>query len=107
MSELSDLLEQNSELIYRALIKQIKSAEGHGFHNMDQGHPILGHGMEEIPESERYKANFNMFRLVSSLAMDLINNQNEFVGSSEWVDLSTWDKFRDFAMDAYRRKRQR
>jgi hypothetical protein len=71
---------------------------------MDQGHPILNQRMEEIQESEKYKAHFNMYKLASSLAKDLINNKNEIVGSRDWVDLSTWDKFRNFAMEAYRNR---
>ncbi|HYX37648.1 MAG TPA: hypothetical protein VE954_31485 [Oligoflexus sp.] len=105
MSKLSDVLKQNRGLIYRGIVKQIKSGEGYGFHNNDQGHPVLGTEMAQIPDAEKYKANFGMFSLASSLARDLIEEDDDIVGTKDWVDLSTWDKFRDFATKAYRDRR--
>lgn len=102
MSKLSNLMEKNRGLIYRGLIKQIQSAEGYGFHNCDQGHPFLYHKLEDIAERDRESAMNSMFELASSLAKDLLENDDEIVGSKHWVDLSSWDKFREFALQAWR-----
>lgn len=98
MNELPKLVEANLDLIYRSLLKQIESSEGYGFHNKDQGHPVLYKSLKEMTPDEQSKANCAMFKLVSSIAQDLKRKDTELVQSSSWTDLSNWESFRLYSL---------
>ena len=84
-------------LIFKALVRMIETNSGTGFLNGDQGHPAYALGAQgeidpvaggDSPE------NNDLFKLLASF-------DQEF--HDEGPDLSTWEKFCTFAIDAFNR----
>lgn len=81
-------------LIFSALVYAIKTNSGIGFHNGDQGHPAYMAGANN-DDSETWGDSPDknlMFKLLASFDRELHN-----------PDLSTWEKFCTYAVEARRR----
>ena len=92
--------DMEKELIFEALVRAIETNSGIGFHNSDQGHPAYRAGAKDgdkaapiwgdSPEKNK------LFKLLTSF-------DQEFLEYETRPDLSTWQKFCAFAVEAYDR----
>ena len=81
-------------LIFKALTDSIAANSGRGFHNTDQGHPAYRAGAKD-GNSETWgdsPEKNELYVLLESFHPDL---------HKEGPDLSTWQKFCAFAVEAY------
>ena len=87
-------------LIFRALVRMIKTNSGDGFLNSDQGHPayLLGAQGKVNPVAGGDSPEQNtLFKLLASF-------DQTYHGVVPNPDLSTWQKFCAFAIDAHNRE---
>ena len=86
-------------LIYTALVRAIETNSGIGFHNSDQGHPAYRAGAKDGDEVNRIWGDSpeenELFKLLLSF--------KELHKGETGPDLSTWQKFCAFAVEAYDR----
>lgn len=88
------------ELIFRALVRMIETNSGTGFHNADQGHPAYvagANGVESRTWGDTAERN-RLYRLLTSFPPQ---------HHEEGPDLSNWQKFCSFAVEAYNRAKGR
>ena len=83
------------QLIYLGLKKLIESAEGHGFHNADQNHPVYklsaeGKDIGQLEYADSPENNL-VFRMLRELSEYMKANQD--TGYVWWYDFSDWQKF--------------
>ena len=88
-------------LIFKALVHMIETNSGEGFHNSDQGHPayLLGANdgkVDRVMGGDSPEKN-TLFKLLASF-------DQTYHGVVPNPDLSTWQKFCAFAVDAYNRE---
>ena len=87
-------------LIYTALVRAIETNSGLGFHNSDQGHPAYRAGAKDGDEVDPIWGDSpeknELFKLL--LSFETLHK------GETGPDLSTWQKFCAFAVDAYDRE---
>ena len=87
-------------LIFKVLVRMIKTNSGEGFHNSDQGHPAYRLGaigkVDPVAGGDSPEQN-QLFKLLASF-------DQTFHGVGPNPDPSTWQKFCAFAVDAYDRE---
>ena len=87
-------------LIFEALVRAIETNSGIGFHNEDQGHIAYRAGAKDGDEVNQNLGDSpeenELFKLLRSFGQ-------EFPEYEPSIDLSTWQKFCAFAVEAYGR----
>ena len=98
---ISDPTDDEKYLIFRALVRTIKTNSGDGFLNSDQGHPAYVLGAQDkvdaVMGGDSPEKN-TLFKLLESF-------DQTYHGVVPNPDLSTWQKFCAFAVDANNRER--
>ena len=96
---ISDPTDDEKYLIFSALVRMIKTSSGEGFLNDDQGHPAYTLGaqgkVDAVMGGDSPEEN-TLFKLLASF-------DQTYHGVVPNPDLSTWQKFCAFAVDAYNR----
>ncbi len=96
---ISNPTDDEKYLIFRALVRSIKTNSGDGFHNSDQGHPAYlagAQGNDSVYWGDSPNKN-TLFKLLASF-------DQTYHGEVPNPDLSTWQKFCAFAVDAHNRE---
>ena len=97
---ISDPTDDEKYLIFSALIRMIKTSSGEGFLNDDQGHPAYTLGaqgtVDPVAGGDSPEEN-TLFKLLASF-------DQTYHGVVPNPDLSTWQKFCAFAVDAHNRE---
>ena len=96
---ISDPTDDEKYMIFRALVRTIKTNSGDGFHNCDQGHPAYragANGGDSVKFGDSPEQN-DLFQLLASF-------DQTYHGVDPNPDLSTWQKFCTFAVDAHDRE---
>ena len=99
-----DFDRRHLELIYQGLKALIESGSGYGFHNHDMGHSVymLGSQREKITDSDSPEKN-TLFQMLSELTKELKKIGD--VGYNWFYDFSDWQKFCQFAINIYDKRR--
>jgi hypothetical protein len=98
MFEFFDFVQR--DILYRALLHSVKTNQGHGFHNDDQGHPAyrLGTQTGEGGMGDTPKDNA-MFRMMRELSLSI-----ESAGEFRKEDIvASWQDFCRLATEGYDR----
>ena len=97
---ISDPTDDEKYLIFSALVRMIKTSSGEGFLNGDQGHPAYTLGaqgkVDPVMGGDPPEEN-TLFKLLASF-------DQTYRSVVPNPDLSTWQKFCAFAVDAYNRE---
>ena len=104
-SDLKKLSFSERYVLFTALLKMVKSADGTGFHNHDQGHPayVAGrsgkHDFAALGDSPERNSLFQMMQALS----ESLSGCTDFAHTDFVTD---WAAFCRLATDAYEKKKR-